>query len=265
MAAPLITLLTDFRADSGYPAQMKGVMLRICPDARFVDISHAVPPFQIMLGQLLLRDVAPCFGPGTIHLAVVDPGVGSSRRPIVVVGGDRAPGQLFVGPDNGLLWPFIPGGRVYELAEPAFRRNHVSSTFHGRDIFAPAAAHLAMGVAPERFGPEVHDPVKLVCPRARREGGAVVGEILYIDPFGNLITSLDVEDLPESSRMEVKVSVAGRTIAGVRGSYSDVAEGELVALFNSAGRLEVGIREGSAARELGLDDPKGMPVVVEPA
>src|SRR4051812_21743002 len=121
MPAPLITLLTDFRADSGYPAQMKGVMLGICPNARFADISHAVPAYQIMIGQLLLRDAVPYFPKGTIHLAVVDPGVGSSRRPIVVVGGERAPGQLFVGPDNGLLWPFIPGGKVFELAEPTFR------------------------------------------------------------------------------------------------------------------------------------------------
>jgi S-adenosylmethionine hydrolase len=264
MPSPLITLLSDFGAGSGYPAQMKGVILGICPEARLVDLSHEVPPFQILVGQALLRDAVGAFPPGTIHLAVVDPGVGSSRKPLLVVGGQRAPGQFFVGPDNGLLWPFMRGGRVFELASRELRRPDVSATFHGRDIFAPAAAHLACGVEPEKFGPEVLEPVKLQPPRVRHEGGTVVGEVLHVDHFGNLVSNLDIEDLPPLEWSALKVSVGGRTLKGIKASYSQVAPGELVAVVGSSGLLEIAVREGSAARELGLDQPHEMPVVVEP-
>lgn len=263
MAGPLITLLTDFGADSGFPAQLKGVILSLCPEARIVDISHAVPPYRVLMAQLILRDVAATFPPGTIHLAVVDPGVGTPRRPLLVASGERAPGQLFVGPDNGLLWPFTRGAQVFELREPSLRRTTVSATFHGRDVFAPAAAHLALGVAPERFGPPISDPVKLQPPRVRREGGAVVGEILFVDPFGNLVTNLDLEDLPSTDRAQLRVSVGGRTLVPVRSTYAEVPAGGAVAVIGSSGYLEVAVREGSAQRELGLEDAPGMPVVVE--
>ncbi len=264
MTRPLITLLSDFGAGSGYPAQMKGIILGICPDARLVDLSHEVPAFQVLVGQAMLREVVGAFPPGTIHVAVVDPGVGTARRPLLVVGGERAPGHLFVGPDNGLLWPFVRGGRAFELASPELRRAEVSDTFHGRDLFAPAAAHLARGVPPERFGPEVADPVKLQPPRVRHEGGAVVGEILHVDHFGNLISNLTVEDLPAVDRAMLKVSVAGRTLTGIQSTYANVGAGETLALVGSCGLLEVAVREGSAARAFGADDPRGMPVVVEP-
>jgi S-adenosylmethionine hydrolase len=264
MSGPLITLLSDFGAGSGYPAQMKGVILGLCPDARLVDVSHEVPAFQILLAQTMLRDAVGAFPEGTIHLAVVDPGVGSARRPIVVSGGERAPGHLFVGPDNGLLWPFMRGGRVYELVEPALRRPTVSATFHGRDVFAPAAAHLALGVAPERFGPEVLDPVKLSPPRVRHEGGAVVGEVVFVDHFGNLVSNLALEDLPPVEHDLLKVAVGGKTLASIRPTYSHVPPGEIVAVIGSGGFLEIAVREDSAARRLQLDDPRGMPVVVEP-
>lgn len=265
MAGPLITLLTDFGADSGYPAQVKGVILSLCPDARVVDVSHAVPPYRVLMAQLMLRDAAAAFPPGTIHVAVVDPGVGSARRPLLVASGERAPGQFFVGPDNGLLWPFTRGAQVFELAEPSLRRPTVSPTFHGRDIFAPAAAHLALGVAPERFGPKVADPVKLQPPRVRREGGAVVGEILFANHFGNLVTNIDVEDLPSADRSQLRVAVGGRTLVPVRSTYAEVPAGGAVAVLGSSGYLEVAVREGSAQRALGLDDAPGMPVVVEVA
>jgi S-adenosylmethionine hydrolase len=265
MPAPLITLLTDFGSGSGYPAQMKGVILGLCPEARLVDVSHQIAPFQVLMGQILLRDAVSAFPSGSIHLAVVDPGVGEARRPLVVVGGERAPGHLFVGPDNGLLWPFMHGGRVYELTNPAFRRPVVSATFHGRDVFAPAAAHLALGVAPEQLGPEVSDPVKLATPRVRREGGAVVGEVIYVDSFGNMISNLTLEDLPEVDRSQLKVSVGGRTLVPVRSTYGDVLQGNLVAVIGSSGFLEVAEREGNASRTLGLEEAQGMPVVVEPA
>ena len=265
MAAPLITLLTDFGAGSGYPAQVKGVILGLCPAAQIVDISHEVPPFRILLAQLMLRDAVAAFPAGSIHLGVVDPGVGTSRRPLLVLGGDKAPGHMFVGPDNGLLWPFVRGGRVFELTDPSLRRAVVSPSFHGRDIFAPAAAHLALGVAPERFGPEIVDPVKLQPPRVRHEGGAVVGEVLFADHFGNLVTNLDVEDLPPVDRSRLQVSVGGRTLVPVRTTYAEVPAGGAVALIGSSGYLEVAMREGSAQRLLGLDDACGMPVVVEVA
>jgi S-adenosylmethionine hydrolase len=265
MAAPIVTLLSDFGAGSGYPAQMKGVLLGLCPEARLVDISHEVPSFLVLFGQLLLRDVVSAFPSGTIHLAVVDPGVGSARRALLVAGGEKAPGHFFVGPDNGLLWPFAQsGGRCFELAEAAFRREPVSPTFHGRDVFAPAAAHLALGVSPACFGPEVLDPVKLACPRIRREGGASVGEVVHIDPFGNLISNLGLEDLPPVARDGLKVYIAGRAIVGLKTSYSQVAIGDWVALVGSSGWLEIGLREGSAVDELDLASALGMPVVVEP-
>lgn len=263
MAGTLVTLLTDFGAGSGYPAQMKGVLLSLCPDARIVDISHEVPPYRVLVGQALLLEAVAAFPPGTIHVAVVDPGVGTSRRGIVVTAGDKAPGQLLVGPDNGLLWPFVHGGTVHELADPAYRRPSVSSTFHGRDVFAPAAAHLALGVAPGKMGPEVVDPVKLSPAKVRREGGAVVGEVVHVDSFGNLVTNLSREDLPPAPREELEVSVGGRTLAGVQATYGSVPAGTLLALVGSAGLLEIAVREGSAARELKLEDGQGMPVVVE--
>jgi S-adenosylmethionine hydrolase len=263
MTSPLITLLSDFGAGSGYPAQMKGVILGLCPEARLVDLSHEIPAFQVLIGQALLRDAVATFPPGTIHVAVVDPGVGSARRPLLVVGGERAPGHLFVGPDNGLLWPFVRGGKVYELSNPALRRPEVSSTFHGRDIFAPAAAHQALGVPAEEFGHEVADPVRLQPPRVRHEGGAVVGEILYVDNFGNLISNLGAEELPPVELAKLKVAVGGRTLLHIRETYAEGAPGELMALIGSSRLLEVAVREGSAAALLAMEDPRGMPVVVE--
>ncbi|HEY3445022.1 MAG TPA: SAM-dependent chlorinase/fluorinase [Myxococcales bacterium] len=263
MAGPIVTLLTDFGAGSGYPAQMKGVLLSMCPEARIVDISHEVPAYRILVGQALLLEAVPAFPPGTIHVAVVDPGVGTSRRGLVVQGGDKAPGQLFVGPDNGLLWPFARGGRAFELADPAYRRPDVSATFHGRDVFAPAAAHLALGVPPDRMGPEVAEPIKLAPAKVRHEGGAVVGEIVHVDSFGNLVSNLSREDLPPVPREQLRVAVGGRTLSGIQGTYGSVAVGTLMALVGSAGLLEIAVREGSAARELKLEDGQGMPVVVE--
>lgn len=265
MAGALITLLTDFGVGTGYPAQMKGVILGLHPEARIVDLSHTVPPYRVLVGQALLLETAPAFPPGTIHVAVVDPGVGTARRGLLVVGAERWAGHTFVGPDNGLLWPFTRGGRVFELTEPAYRRAHVSATFHGRDVFAPAAAHLALGVPPEKFGPEVLDPVKLAPPRVRREGGAIVGEIVQVDAFGNLVSNLSLEDLPPVDLSQLRVSVGGRTLSGIQRTYGSAPVGTLLALLGSAGFVEVAVREGSAARELSLDDGVGMPVVVEQA
>ncbi|WP_242339749.1 MULTISPECIES: S-adenosyl-l-methionine hydroxide adenosyltransferase family protein [Anaeromyxobacter] len=243
---PLFTLLTDFGAGSGYPAQLKAVLLAAHPDARLVDVSHEVPAFDVLAGALLLEACVPWFPPAAIHLAVVDPGVGTARRALCVV--DPA-GRLLVGPDNGLLTPFLgAGARAFEItpgvAVPAPR----SATFHGRDLFAPAAAFLAAGGAPERLGPSLSDPERLAWPGAERRGGALAGVTLAADPFGNLVTSVREADLAGAAVAEVRVG--GERVRFVR-TFGDGAPGELVAYVGSGGRVELAVREGSAAARLG--------------
>lgn len=244
MAPPLITLLTDFGAGSGYPAQLKGVVLAACPEARIVDLSHDVPQFDIMAGALLLDACARWFPAGAVHVGVVDPGVGTSRRAICVVDGD---GRRFVGPDNGLFTPYLEGARTFVLANPAIVPQPKFATFHGRDLFAPVAAWVANGGAVEQLGPEISDAVRLPWPRAEREHDGVVGEVMTADSFGNLVTSIRSEDLPGPP---VSVEVAGHRVRFVR-TYGDVAPGELLSLIGSGGRLEIAVREGSAARMIG--------------
>ena len=241
---PLITLLTDFGAGSGYPAQVKGVILSVRPDARIVDISHEVPQFDVMTGALLLDACARWFPAAAVHLAVVDPGVGTERRALCVV--DRE-GRRFVGPDNGLFTPFLDGARVFQLSNPAIVPSPASATFHGRDLFAPVAAGLAGGGAAEELGAAIDDPVRLAWPVAAREDHAVVGEVITADGFGNLVTSIRAADLPSAP---VHVEVATHDARFVR-TYGDGAPGELLALIGSGGRLEIAVREGSAARMIG--------------
>jgi S-adenosylmethionine hydrolase len=248
---PIVTLLSDFGAGSGYPAQMKGALLSRVPAARLVDLSHDVPHYDVLAGALLLEACVPSFPAHAVHLAVVDPGVGTARRPLCVV--DRA-GRRLVGPDNGLLTPFLEGARAYEIAalpRPA------SATFHGRDLFAPAAAVLAAGGDPAALGPAVADPVRLDWPRAVRDGDLVRGEVLLADPFGNLVTSLRAEDLGGPCAVEA----AGRRARWVT-TFGEGAPGELLAMIGSSGRLEIAVREGSAARALGAG--RGAVVVARP-
>jgi S-adenosylmethionine hydrolase len=250
---PVVTLLTDFGAGSGYPAQMKGEVLRRLPDATLVDLSHEVAPFDVRAGALLLEACVPHFPAGAVHLAVVDPGVGTARRPICVVGAD---GRRLVGPDNGLFTPFLGGGaRVFLLADPGIVPRDPSPTFHGRDLFAPVAAWLAGGGDPERLGPCLGDPVGLSWPSARRTADGLQGECLAADTFGNLITSIRRVDLAGGDPMEVAI---GTRPARLVGTYGEANPGELVALWGSAGRLELAVREGSAARATGLGP--GAPV-----
>lgn len=249
---PIVTLLTDFGAGSGYPAQVKGVLLGILPEVRLVDLSHEVPPFDVLAGALLLEACAPRFPPGAVHLAVVDPGVGTERRPLCVV---DAEGRRLVGPDNGLFTPFLGrGARAIHLRDRALVPDPASSTFHGRDLFAPVAAWLAGGGAAERLGPEVPDPVRLDWPAAERRGDEVHGVVLLADPFGNLLTSLRAADLPPGP---LRAEIAGLPARLVR-TYGEARPGELVALLGSSGRLEIAVREGSAARRLAA--ARGTPV-----
>ena len=251
---PIVTLLSDFGAGSGYPAQMKGVLLGAVPDAALVDVSHEVAPFDVLGGALLLEACAPRFPPHAVHLAVVDPGVGTARRPLCVV---DAAGRRFVGPDNGLFTAFLGGGSRAVVIEPGgVVPEPASATFHGRDLFAPAAAFLAAGGDAGRLGAEVDDPVRLPWPAAERRGDAVHGECLAIDPFGNVLTSIREADLRGGA---VEVIVAGRPARLVR-TYGEGTPGEVLALVGSSGRLEIAVREGSAADALGL--ARGAPVVV---
>jgi S-adenosyl-L-methionine hydrolase (adenosine-forming) len=245
--AGLVTLTTDFGLRDAYLAEMKGVMLGIARAARqslqLVDVTHDVERHDITEAALALEAAAPFFPAGTVHLAVVDPGVGTSRRGLAVAAG----GQLFVGPDNGLFTPFLDGEdwRAFELAETAYRLAVVSRTFHGRDVFAPAAAHLATGVDPASLGPPIADPVRLAWPEVRAVAGAVAGAVVHADRFGNLITSIHARSLGPLDASTI-IRVGGREVPLV-GTYADLAVGRPGAMIGSSGRLEIAVREGSAA------------------
>jgi S-adenosylmethionine hydrolase len=258
MVAPVITLTTDFGLRDTYVAEMKGVILDILGAAALlVDVTHDIEAHDLTEGALALEAAAPHFPPGTIHLAVVDPGVGTSRRGLVV----RASGHLFVGPDNGLFTPFLAEAEdweAFELESAQYRRPTVSRTFHGRDVFAPAAAHLALGVDPGAFGSPVLDPVLLPWPEVREAAGTVAGAVVHVDRFGNLVTSIHAA-LVESLGPGAAVRVAGRVLPVV-GTYAELPAGGPGAILGSRNRLEIAVREGSAATVLRAR--RGTPVVV---
>lgn len=244
---PLITLLTDFGTADGYVAEMKGVLLALAPGAQLVDASHEIPPQDVELARLTLARYWRRFPAGTVHLAVVDTGVGTGRRAIAV----RSDGRLLVGPDNGVLSPalLLPGAEVVELEVPT----SASATFHGRDVFAPAAARLAAGQPLALLGAPCDDCVLRRTPEAvRLADGAVQGEVIAVDRFGNLVTNL-VTGRPGT------VEIAAHSLP-LRRSYADAAEGSLVALTGSSGLIEIALRDGSAARQLGLG--RGATVVL---
>jgi len=251
----IITLLTDFGLEDPYVGVMKGVLLGINPGARLVDLTHAIPPQDILRGALALQGAYAWFPRGTIHLAVVDPGVGGARRPLAVGVG----GHYFVGPDNGLLGFLFeaPGAGAVTLTNAAYHRRGVSRTFHARDVFAPVAAYCSLGVPLARFGPAVRDPVRLPWPQARRAGRRVVGQVLLADRFGNLLTNVAAADVPVD-RQRCEVEIGGCRMDGVVGAYSERPAGTLGALIDSSGRLEIFVRDGSARERLGLGP--GAPV-----
>jgi len=252
----VVTLTTDFGLRDPYVAEMKGVMLSLAPDVRLVDITHEVESHDVVGAALVLEAAVPFFPPGTVHLAVVDPGVGTARRGLVVTTDSGA----FVAPDNGLLTPVLARGawRAFELKAPELRLPRISRTFHGRDVFAPAAAHLARGVPPEHFGPPTLDPVRLPWPEVHAVGGAVAGAVVHVDRFGNLITSI-AADAVERLGEHASIHIAGRHLPLV-GTYADLPRGGAGALIGSSNRLEVAVREGNAAAVLGAR--RGTPVAV---
>ena len=250
MAMPIITLTTDFGTRDPWVGIMKGVMLGVCPEARLVDLTHDIAPQDVLEAAMALESATRFFPEGTVHLAVVDPEVGGSRHPIAA----RAGGHLFVGPDNGLFTFALeragPDRVVVRLEAPQYRLTPLSRTFHGRDLFAPAAAHLAAGLALERLGPRLADPVLLPLPRARRDGNMVVGEVLVADRFGNLVTSVTDKDI-QILGGPTAIEVGSRNLGRLRESYVDGTTAEPAAIIGSAGRLEIFVRDGSAAAVLG--------------
>jgi S-adenosyl-L-methionine hydrolase (adenosine-forming) len=236
---PVITLLTDFGTADGYVAEVKGVLYSAAPDATVVDLSHDVPPQDVECARLAVARYWRRFPSGTVHVVVVDPGVGSSRAPLAVA----SDGRFLVGPDNGVLSPSLlaAGARAVSLPVPA----GAAPTFHGRDVFAPAAASLALGTALDALGVAFMEPVVRRTPEARRAAdGSIVGEVIAIDRFGNAITNLIA---PRGGRIET----AGRTFPIVR-TYADSEVGDLMALVGSSGFVEIARRDGNAAHSLGL-------------
>jgi len=258
MSRPIVTLTTDFGTADAYVGTMKGVLLGLCPQAGLIDITHEVRPQAVRQAAYLLSTATPFFPPGTVHLAVVDPGVGSARRAVAVQTG-RA---TFVAPDNGVLTLALahdPPRLAVTLTNPDYHLPQVSATFHGRDVFAPAAAHLACGTDPRDLGEQI--PVSRLVrlpslePR-RRPDGTWQGEVLHIDRFGNLVTNVQ-GTMPNT---QCTVEIAGQCITNLSQTFADVASGDLLAYVGSSGYLEIAVREGSAAAHLGVD--VGAPIEV---
>jgi S-adenosyl-L-methionine hydrolase (adenosine-forming) len=264
MPSGIVTLLTDFGTADAYVGVVKGVILGINPAARVIDLTHAVPPQCVAVGALLLRAAVGFFPPGTVHVAVIDPGVGSTRRPILI----ETDGGVLVGPDNGVLTAAADAlGRraVRCLEKTGWFRRPVSQTFHGRDVFAPVAAHLSRGVPPSQFGSAGGGVVecRLPVPRWSDAAAALTGEVVHVDHFGNLLTNIDAAALERFRGSRVSVSIAGRRVVGPVSAYSAVAEGDALAIMGSWGMLEVAIRNGSAATMFAAR--AGTPVTVAAA
>lgn len=254
MTRPLLTLTTDFGLADAYVGIMKGVILQIAPTGQIVDLSHQVAPQQVAEAAYLLRSAYAYFPPRAIHVAVVDPGVGTSRQPIAV----QAPHGTFVGPDNGVFTAALTAqgaldvetgcllqGQAVVLANRQYWRHPVSQTFHGRDIFAPSAAHLAAGVPLRELGPTITTLRRAVVDEPRVENGMVRGAIVHLDHFGNAISNIPAALVPPQPLFEV----SGRTIRGLAANYQ---EAPVVALVGSSGLVEIAARNANAATALGI-------------
>jgi S-adenosylmethionine hydrolase len=243
---PIITLLTDFGLADPYVGMMKGVIAGICPEANVVDLTHAVPPQDVRTGAFFLERAFRFFPKGTVHLAVVDPGVGTSRRALAASAG----GHLFVGPDNGVLSLAARRRRAVSITQRSYFLSRVSNTFHGRDVFAPVAAHLARGVPLDRFGPSQSRVVELSWPKPRRTKRARVGEIISVDRFGNLISNFEPSHWASLKRP--CLFAGALRCAKLSRSYQDVERGALAVVVGGYGLLEIAARDDSAANTLGL-------------
>jgi len=257
MPRPLITLTTDFGTTDHFAGTMKGVILKIAPTAQIVDISHEVQPFEVTDGAFTIAQAYPYFPKKTIHVVVVDPGVGSTRRPLVA----EMAGQYFIAPDNGVLSMVFARERakVRHIANDRYFLKPVSRTFHGRDVFAPVAAHLASGVPAAKFGKLIEDHLRLSFQQPTRTGKhAWTGTILKVDRFGNLITNLHIDEFPNVRTRAFGLNVGLQTVSRLALTFTECASGELFVLEGSSGYLEVATNQGSAAKALGCG--AGSPV-----
>ena len=261
MTRPVIALTTDFGEIDAYVAIMKGVILGICPRARLVDISHRVRPQAVAQAAYLLSTAAPYFPPGTIHLVVVDPGVGTARHAVAVASAQA----VYVAPDNGVLTLALardPAVQAVHLTNPRYHLPEVSATFHGRDIFAPAAAHIACGVPLADLGQGIdpHALRHIETAQVRLQGaGPWRAQVIHVDHFGNVVTNVHVDDMAPPDK-EIVVHAGGKQIVGIQRTFGDAATDEALAYRGSSGRLEVAVCGGSAARVLGIDI--GDPILV---
>jgi len=255
MAHPIVTFTSDFGLDDWFVGVVHGVIHGLAPQSPVVDLVHTITPGNVGHGAFVLEAASADFAPGTVHLAVVDPGVGTDRRALAV----RAHDQWFVGPDNGLLEHAIaaPDAEVHALTETRWFRSPVSRTFHGRDVFAPVAAHIACGVPLASFGPRIGDPVRLPLHTPTPASGGLTGHIVFIDRFGNALTDLTAAAIRsafgeqfDESMLEVRIH--DRVVHGLARSYGDAPVGTLVAILGSSGRLEIAQVGGDAAVRLGL-------------
>lgn len=258
---PVISMLTDFGLRDGYVGVMKGVIWKICPDAQIADITHFIPPQDIRQGALALQRTVKYFPKGTVHIAVVDPGVGTDRKPMAA----EINGHFFVGPDNGLFSLIIQDAEIkgitcqfVTLDHPEFWLPDVSRVFHGRDIFAPIGAHLANGIPLEKIGSPFTNPVRLESPNPVLRGNTLQGEVITIDNFGNLATNI-TSGLLKGKTIR-SVLIAGKKIEGLVHTFGDLPEGELAAMIGTEDDLVVAVVKGSAAARLGIK--AGEPVQV---
>jgi len=256
----IITLLTDFGERDFFVGAMKGVILSINRDAVVVDISHDMPPQGLHEAAFVLKGAYPHFPPGTIHLAVVDPGVGGVRRPILVDSGDH----LFVGPDNGMFTWVLRDRvcRVFELTESKYFRVEVSDTFHGRDVFAAVCGHLSLDVRRvENFGSRIEDAVTIPFPEPSVGPDCIEGEVVHIDRFGNIVSNIPAEMIRGLIKTEeVSITIGGQVLQGISRSYSQKEPGDLLSVIGGAGLLEVSINMGNAMEALNVGN--GDSVVV---
>jgi len=253
LADPIITLTTDFGASDHLVGSMKGVILNINPAARIVDLNHGVVPFDVLDGALSLANAYKYFPSRTIHVVIVDPGVGTERRPILVSGEK----QFFVAPDNGVLSMIFEreACTVRHITSEHYFLNPISPTFHGRDIFAPTAGWLSKTLQTEAFGEVITDFVRFTMPKAKSSGQAVKGVILRVDAFGNLMTNLMAEDIPIGALEggAIKLAVNGKQVLKFGRTFASGNPGEPIAVLGSAGYVEIAVNRGSAARTLGVN------------
>ena len=255
-----ITLTTDFGTSDHFAGTMKGVILGISPRARIVDITHEIAPQDVQEAAFVIAQAWRFFPKGTIHVVVVDPGVGSARRAILC----EAEGQFFIAPDNGVLSMIYDAARhkVRAISNPKLFLKTVSKTFHGRDVFAPAAAHLSKGVAPAKFGKPVHDSVRsyLLKP-ARLSRHDWSGVVLKTDRFGNLITNFHIDEFPDITTHQIELRAGLERITRLASTYAETTVGDLFAIIGSSGYVEVVVNQGSAAKTLNIGP--GSPIELE--